>query len=142
MTGPSISTLHRLVSAAIWRAERLEDEGRPATLAWTEVWELEEALSRGLPADSVAGGVARAGAVHAAFAAGRSDEALALCRRFLAEPGLPAERASALQDICAEAHARWSQQRRHLSRRTAPDAIADWRQSLTAEGRALQQKVA
>ena len=68
-----------LVSAAIRRAELLDDAKSPAARdAWREVMTYEERLAAITSPNGVAGGVARAGAVRAALAAGQRVDATRL----------------------------------------------------------------
>jgi hypothetical protein len=82
-----------LVSAAIHRAELLDDARSPlAKDAWQEVMTYEERLAAITSPGDVLGGVARAGAVSAALAAGLRRDAERLATRYLAEDSLPSER--------------------------------------------------
>jgi len=83
-----------LASKAISFAERLEDAGKPAQEACGEVIVLETQLSRITSASSVPGGIARVGAVCAAIAAGRRQEAARLAEEF--SEGLSEERRAAM----------------------------------------------
>lgn len=94
----SENDLDTLVSIAIRRAEVLEDVNSPnAQEAWLEVLAYEERLAVITPATDIAGGIARAGAVHAALAAGRREEAERLAKEYLTDPSLPAERRIAIE---------------------------------------------
>jgi hypothetical protein len=87
-----------LVSIAIRRAELLDDAQSPAASdAWHEVMLYEERLAKIIPPDEITGGVARAGAVRAALAAGERLEAERLAAQYLAESSLPAERRAAIE---------------------------------------------
>jgi hypothetical protein len=89
--------LDTLVSIAIRRAEILEDAQSPAANdAWQEVMVYEERLATITSPSDISGGVARAGAVRAALAAGRRLDASSLASRYLAEAELPAERRAAI----------------------------------------------
>jgi hypothetical protein len=77
------------VTAAILRAERLEDERSPHALAaYAEVSGYEEALATLLPADDLAGAIARVGAVTAAVRARSYERARLLTKLFSADPAL------------------------------------------------------
>lgn len=79
-------TLHTLVSSAIWRAERLEDQGSSSCAqAWAEVSQLEEQLAGVFPPSEPEGVIARRGAVRAALKAGEHGRATALADRFARE---------------------------------------------------------
>ena len=94
----SENDLDTLVSIAIRRAEVLEDVNSPtAQEAWLEVLAYEERLAAITPATDIAGGIARAGAVHAALAAGRREEAEQLAQRYRSDPSLPAARRKAIE---------------------------------------------
>ncbi len=85
--------LDALVSSAILKAESLDDKGSPfAAEAWREVMFYEERLAAMTAADEIDGGVARAGAVSAALAAGDRSAANCLAARYLADDLLPGER--------------------------------------------------
>ena len=82
--------LDTLVSIAIRRAEILEDIGSgSAEEAWLEVLAYEERLAAMTSGADIAGGIARAGAVHAALAAGRRDHAERLAREYLEDHPCP-----------------------------------------------------
>jgi hypothetical protein len=94
----SETDLDTLVSIAIRRAEVLEDVGSPSTQeAWLEVLAYEERLAAITPASDIAGGIARAGAVHAALSSGRREEAERLAHTYLSDPSLPTERRMAIE---------------------------------------------
>lgn len=83
-------SLYALVTGAIWRAERLDEEASGASFAaWEEVSRLEERLAAILPAVQPEGIIARRGAVRAAIKAGDVGRAQALVERFTAEEGAP-----------------------------------------------------
>jgi hypothetical protein len=104
--------LDTLVSFAIRRAELLEDMQSPAAgEAWHEVMAYEQQLAAITDAAAIAGGVARAGAVCAALAAGRHGEAERLASQYLAEPCLPAERRAAIERAFQEDKDRLSSRR-------------------------------
>lgn len=91
------SDLDRLVSVAIQRAEVLEDSNSSAAQeAWLEVLAYERRLAALTKASEIAGGVARAGAVYAALAAGRRHEAEQFAEEYFNDPLLPQERRSAI----------------------------------------------
>jgi hypothetical protein len=95
--------LDTLVSIAIRRAELLDDDDAPeAAGAWHEVMLYEEQLAKITSPSDVSGGVARAGAVWAALAAGRRRHAVRLKDKYLAEDGLPDERRSAIEETFEE----------------------------------------
>ena len=85
--------LDERVSAAIVRAEQLEDVGSPdAVEAWREVLLYETRLAELTGAGSIEGGVARAGAVHAAMLCGERKTGESLAERYLADRSLSEER--------------------------------------------------
>lgn len=73
-----------------------------AEAAWLEVLAYEERLAAITPAAEIAGGIARAGAVHAALAAGRREEAERLARKYLSDPSLTPERRAAIERAIEE----------------------------------------
>lgn len=96
----SETDLDTLVSIAIRRAEVLEDVSSPnAQEAWLEVLAYEERLAAITPASDIAGGIARVGAVHAALASGRREEAERLAQKYSSDPALPAERRMAIDRV-------------------------------------------
>lgn len=98
LSAPSEDELDMLVSIAIRRAELLVDMKSPmSTAAWHEVMAYEEQLARITPPTEIAGGVARAGAVMAALAAGRRFDAQRLASQYLAEDTLPSERRNVIE---------------------------------------------
>ena len=98
MAGITEEELDTLVSIAIRRAEILDNAGAPrAADAWHEVMLYEERLADITAPSDVGGGVARAGAVWAALAAGRRNYAIRLAEKYLAEDGLPDERRAAIE---------------------------------------------
>lgn len=99
----STDALNTLVTGAIWRAERLEEQRLgSAPLAWAEVSSLEEQLAGALPASDVEGRIARRGAVRAALKARDYTRALALTQRYLAEEEAPQSLRAELHEILAE----------------------------------------
>jgi hypothetical protein len=103
LTGLTEEELDTLVSVAIRRAELLDDAGAPeAADAWHEVMLYEGQLADITAPSDVSGGVARAGAVWAALAAGRRRDALRLAERYLAEDCLPDERRAAIEQTFEE----------------------------------------
>jgi hypothetical protein len=91
-------TLDTLVSIAILRAQLLDKENDPAApMAWREVMHCERSLAELCPASSLAGGIARAGAVSAALAAKDAHQAYELKTRYFAETELPQERRARIQ---------------------------------------------
>jgi uncharacterized protein (DUF697 family) len=99
------SQLDGLVSVAIRRAEELDDLGEPSQDAWREVMTYEERLADLTSPSKIAGGIARAGAVRAALAAGMRGHAERLATKYLAEESLPAERRTAIERAFREAAA-------------------------------------
>ena len=92
-SAPTEDELDMLVSIAIRRAELLDDLKSPMSAnAWREVMAYEEHLARITRPAEIAGGVARAGAVMAALAAGQRSDAQRLALQYLAEDALPSER--------------------------------------------------
>lgn len=86
LSAAAVDRLYPLVSAAIRRAERLEEESdRQAPAAHLEVSRLEERITKALPAADPERALARRGAVRAALAARDLDRARTLAERFLAE---------------------------------------------------------
>ncbi len=93
LSAPTEDELDMLVSIAIRRAELLAEMRSPmSAAAWREVMAYEENLARITRPAEIAGGVARAGAVTAALAAGQRSDAQRLASQYLAEDALPAER--------------------------------------------------
>ncbi len=93
MNSPTEDELDILVSIGIRRAELLAEIRSPmVTAAWSEVMAYEEQLARITLSGEIAGGIARAGAVMAALAAGRRADAHNLATQYLADDTLPAER--------------------------------------------------
>ena len=128
--------IEALVSGAILRAELLDDAGlATARDAWREVLELEVELSRRHPAESVPGGVARAGAVHAAFASGADGWELA--DRYLAEKELPEERRLAITAVVVEHEERYAAQFPRLAEKYSARDLNSWKNSLAQGPAAL-----
>ena len=103
--GPAVSTdsLHTLVTAAIWRAEQIEEHGiGSAPQAWEEVSAFEEDLAAAIPVSQPEGRIARRGAVRAALKARNFERALELTYRYLAEPGAPESLRAAIREILDE----------------------------------------
>ncbi len=99
----STDVLHSLVTAAIWRAEQLEEHGvSSAPLAWAEVSSLEEELAAALPVAQPEGRIARRGAVRAALKARDYARAQTLAQRYLAEEHAPKTLRTALRAILEE----------------------------------------
>ncbi len=135
-TALQTTAIEALVSGAILRAELLDDAGlATARDAWREVMELEVELSSRHPAGSVPGGVARAGAVHAAFAAGADGWDLA--DRFLAEQDLPKERRQAITTVIAEHEECYSSQFPRLAEIHSARALSSWKHALAQAPLAL-----
>lgn len=136
LTDLQTAAVEALVSGAILRAELLDDAGlATARDAWREVMELEVELSRRHPAGSVPGGVARAGAVHAAFAAGADGWDLA--DRFFAEQDLPEERRQAIASVIAEHEERYAAQFPRLAETHSARALSSWKHALAHTPSAL-----
>jgi hypothetical protein len=128
LIGLTEDELDALVSIAIRRAEILEEMKSPkASDAWSEVMIYEARLSEITRPDEIPGGVARAGAVTAALAAGRRTDASRLASRYLAEPELPAERRVAIQRAFEEDQERLAQRFPALSRSGRLAELAEWR---------------
>ena len=99
----STESLHSLVTAAIWRAERLEEHGvGSAPSAWAEVSSLEEKLAAILPVSQPEGRIARRGAVRAALKARDYSRAEALAERYLVEEDAPKSLGTAIRRILEE----------------------------------------
>ena len=82
----SVETLYPMVSAAIQRAEDLEDRGAPGSKeAFLDVSRLEEQIAETLPASDPEGALARRGAVRAALSAHDPARARQLIDRYLAD---------------------------------------------------------
>lgn len=95
-------TLDSLVSIAILRAQFLDNEMDPAApQAWREVMHYERDLATLCPASSLAGGIARAGAISAALAAKEEHEAYQLKTLYFADADLPQERRARIQQLLA-----------------------------------------
>jgi len=123
--------LDTLVSIAIRRAEVLEDVGSPsAQEAWLEVLAYEERLAAITPAADIAGGIARAGAVHAALAAGRREDAERLARKYLNDPSLPAERRAAIERVVEEDNRRLAAHFPALAKSGRLYEVRDWRREV------------
>jgi hypothetical protein len=98
-----MDSLHTLVTAAIWRAEQLEELGvSSAPRAWEEVSSLEEELAAILPVAQPEGRIARRGAVRAALKARDHARAEALAERYLAEEQAPKSLETAIRQILEE----------------------------------------
>jgi hypothetical protein len=124
-----------LVSIAIRRAEVLEDAGLAnAQDAWLEVLVYEERLAAITRASDLAGGVARAGAVHAALAAGRRGEAERLAQLYLGDPELPAERRQAIARAISEEDARLAGQFPALAKSGRLPEVQEWRRNVARKG--------
>jgi ParB-like chromosome segregation protein Spo0J len=99
----STDSLHSLVTAAIWRAEQLEEHGVSSSpLAWAEVSSLAEELANAIPISQPEGRIARRGAVRAALKAHNYARAYALTQQYLAEEDAPKALRSALREILEE----------------------------------------
>lgn len=125
------SDLDTLVSIAIRRAEILDDAGSAsAPEAWLEVLTYEERLAAITPAAEIAGGIARAGAVHAALAAGRREDAERLARNYLSDPSLTAERRAAIQRAIEEDDRRLAAHFPALAKSGRLGEVQDWRREV------------
>jgi hypothetical protein len=123
--------LDTLVSIAIRRAEVLEDIGSPsAQEAWLEVLAYEERLAAITLAADIAGGIARAGAVHAALAAGRREDAERLVRKYLNDPSLPAERRAVIEGVVEEDNMRLAAHFPALAKSGRLYEVQDWRREV------------
>ena len=123
--------LDTLVSIAIRRAEILDDIGSgSAEEAWLEVLAYEERLAAMTSAADIAGGIARAGAVHAALAAGRRDHAERLAREYLEDPSLPSERRAAIEHALEEANERLAAQFPALAKSGRLTEVQEWRREV------------
>ncbi len=123
--------LDTLVSIAIRRAEVLEDIGSPTSHeAWHEVMTYEERLAAITPAFEITGGIARAGAVRAALAAGRRADAETLASRYLSDDSLPAERRVAITVAFAEEEARLAEIFPALAKSGRLTEVQEWRVSV------------
>jgi hypothetical protein len=92
-----VDALHTLVSAAIWRAEQLDELGLETPSAWMEVSKLEEELAKIMPVKEAEGRIARRGAVRAALKAKDHVRARDLVERYAAEDGGPKALRTALR---------------------------------------------
>jgi hypothetical protein len=130
----STDSLHTLVTAAIWRAEQIEEHGiGSAPLAWAEVSAFEEDLAAAIPVAQPEGRIARRGAVRAALKARNYARAQALAQRYLAEPGAPESLSEAIREILAEDARALADRFRYAARH---HAVADARD---LAGRLLQR---
>jgi hypothetical protein len=101
-----LTKLNGLVSSAIYRAERFNDMESPAAMdAWCDVMTYEEQLAELTEAGTVAGRVARVGAVRAAIYAGQFQDAQRLAGIYLGDPTLPSDVREAIGRTLAEAEA-------------------------------------
>ncbi|MEO8383030.1 MAG: hypothetical protein ABI779_25460 [Acidobacteriota bacterium] len=127
----SENDLDTLVSIAIRRAEVLEDVGSAsAEEAWLEVLAYEERLAAITPAADIAGGIARAGAVHAALAAGRREDAERLARKFLSDPSLTPERRAAIERAIEEDGRRLAAHFPALAKTGRLSEVQNWRREV------------
>lgn len=133
---PSEDELDMLVSIAIRRAELLADMKSPMSAsAWQEVMAYEENLARITPPSDISGGVARAGAVMAAFAAGQRSDAQRLAAQYLAESALPAERRNVIERAIKQDAKRLAEHFPALTKQGRLDWIAEldaWRTNVLA----------
>lgn len=127
----SENDLDTLVSIAIRRAEILEDVGSPsAQEAWLEVLAYEERLATITSAADIAGGIARAGAVHAALAAGRREDAERLAHKYLSDPSLPKERRLVIERAIAEDNRRLASHFPALAKSGRLGEVQEWRREV------------
>ena len=141
MTNPALSAptedeLDMLVSIAIRRAELLVDMKSPmSAAAWHEVMTYEEHLARLTAPAEIAGGVARAGAVMAALAAGQRSDAQRLASQYLAEDALPSERRIVIERAIKQDAKRLADQFPALTKQGGLGWIAElemWRSNVLA----------
>ena len=97
----TLDDLNARVSAAIFRAERVDPDSPEAILAYREVSLLEEQIASRIPADEVQGAVARVGAVTAALDADDWPRAARLAESFIR--GAPDDLAEELHALVREA---------------------------------------
>lgn len=128
LTSLTEDELDLLVSTAIRRAEILEDvDSGLAAVAWGETMIYEQRLAEITLPDELSGGVARVGAVRAALAAGRRNEAARLASIYLDEQQLPAERRAAIGRALEEDEERLAKRFPALSKSGRLSELADWR---------------
>ena len=136
LSAASEDELDMLVSIAIRRAELLDEMKSPMSAsAWHEVMAYEENLARITAPAEIAGGVARAGAVTAARAAGYRLDAQRLAAQYLAENALPSERKSFIERALKQDAQRLAEYFPALSKQGRLDWIAEldaWRTSVLA----------
>jgi hypothetical protein len=101
----NLAELNRLVTSAIFRAERLTEGSWESQAAYREVSVFEEAIARQTGAAQVEGTLAREGAVRAAMRAGQCLRALSLATRYLEEEDIPAGLKAELTELQREAEA-------------------------------------
>jgi hypothetical protein len=119
--------LNRQVSIAIRRAELLDEASSPAAKdAWHEVMLYEEQLAEIIPPQEITGGIARAGAVRAALAAGERLEADRLRARYLAEAPLSSERRAAIERAFQEHRERFAERFPTLLRSGRLEVLPGW----------------
>lgn len=105
MATPDESLRDRLngeVSAAIIRAERLEDDGEDAVEAYREVFRCEMSLVDIYTPDSVEGQIARRGAVSAALKSANRELAEELAKKYLNEEGVVASVRIGISELLQE----------------------------------------
>jgi hypothetical protein len=128
--------LNTLVSIAIRRAELLDDTGSPAANdAWYEVMFYEERLAEITAPGDIPGGVARAGAVSAALAAGQRQEAARLASQYLAEELLPPERRTAIERVFQEDRERLARRFPALAKNGRLAELDEWRAITSRQAR-------
>ena len=136
LSAPTEDELDMLVSIAIRRAELLVDMKSPmSAAAWHEVMTYEEHLARLTAPAEIAGGVARAGAVMAALAAGQRSDAQRLASQYLAEDALPSERRIVIERAIKQDAKRLAEQFPALTKQGRLGWIAEletWRSSVLA----------
>ena len=136
LSAPTEDELDMLVSIAIRRAELLAEMKSPMSAgAWREVMAYEESLARITQPAEIAGGVARAGAVTAALAAGQRLDAQRLASQYLAEDALPAERRNVIERAIKQDEKRLAEHFPALNKQGRLRWIAEldsWRSSVLA----------
>lgn len=123
-----------LVSVALRRAEILDEIDSPgAGEAWREVMEYETRLAALTSPAEITGGIARAGAVAAALAAGERLLAQQLSAQYLAEASLPVERRAAISRVFQEDEKRLASRFSALSRSGLLAELPKWRAALSQQ---------
>jgi len=128
LAGLTEDELDTLVSIAIRRAEILDETQSPgADDAWSEVMVYEERLAALTRPEEVPGGISRVGAVTAALAAGRRNDAARLASRYLDEDALPPERREAIRRAFQEDQERLARRFPALAKSGRLAELAAWR---------------